>query len=414
MNVDSIDHLGTLYLDCHNDARVGHVPLVDTNGKLVTGLVRNANIAPDSILQDRLSRLEQPTFSSTVDGNFVADGVATMPGASGPFTGLYVLTRDVHFRQLVVKSGITIQTDGYRLFAGILRLHGTAIVHNDGVNGLGALGQTARAGGQEVGKGSISYTTDAGRGGGNGGSPTNGAGLPGAGGARALSPALGGVAGRGGNGAAGGGSGAAAGAISTVTAPKTSVYGIPNILELLDHASLRGITGGAGGSGGGGGGAGTGVGGGGGGGGSGGGVCLVAAAVLDLQSAPVWTGRISANGGDGGAGGTPGTGGGLGGAGGGGGGGAALVVTRRIIGNPTTSTTLGSTPPNCIMARGGALGSGNTTSSTNAGAGFALLLDLSGLVRANEDLESGKPTVLDARPVYRPRRTLRYPSVLKP
>lgn len=388
------NYLGRLYFRCENHASPGHVLQVDTDGKLVTGYIDARNIVRDGIGLDQIAGLDQLIFGYPIDGSFVADGVTAMLGVA-PSGMEYTLTRDVNFKRLIVNSGVSINTNGYRLFANALQLNGTAVVHNDGSDG--AAGSTlglGGAGGAAAGAGSISYTADGGKAGGSGASTKPGS--PGKSG-WLVQPSLGGVGGRGGTGTSstfGGGSGGVQGGVAP---PSLSVLHYPSIVELTDRRVVRGVAGGSGGSGGGGGGAGAGAGGGGGGGGAGGGVCFLAAGFLDLISG-AWSGRISANGGDGGNG-AAGDGAGTGGVGGGGGGGFVLVVARRIAGHLPVSTVSGIDPVGHAIARAGAAGaSGNPTGVVAASPGQVVIVNLSQPFSSPDEL--GRPAVLDARPMY--------------
>ena len=417
------DFLGGLYFDCANLVLGGHVVQYDTSEKLVTGFLHGASVLPDTFGAHHIAGLDQLIFGFPVDGHFVADGTATMPGASAPVGMTYTLTRDVNFGKLTVNTGVIIVTNGYRLFANYLQLNGTAVLHNDGGSAGNASGTLGGSAGAAPGSGSISYAIAPGKTGGQGASNgKNEDGYPGGRGS-ALSPALGGAGGAGGAGTAGSGAGGRLpgghAVATTVTAPLSSPYFYPKIFHLFDDASVRGLSGGAAGSPGGGGGSSStptaGDGGGGGGSGAGGGVCLIAAGILDTVSGS-WTGRISANGGDGGngAGPTPGgSNGGTGGLGGGGGGGAAFLVIRRLVGNVSTSTAPGSTPSACVTARAGINGaSGDATGVTTAAPGIAYVFNLSQPYVQPNEFRAPIP-VLMARPAYRmtsPARFLNAPS----
>jgi len=209
------------------------------------------------------------------------------------------LTRDMYYDSLTVNNGITLSSEGFRIFVrGTLTCTGT--IENGGDAGAGGIG------GSPGGLGTMG-------GGGGGGSPFGGSGT-------SVSPALGGNGGAGSTGGSGG----------TATVPSTNnggtqvVKAMPQTTKVRDLANnlLYG---------GGGGGAGSSTGGGGG----GGGIVMIAARKL------IGAGSIHANGGAGQSGAGSGNG------GGGGGGGAVIVVYNHY--DTSASNIL-------ISASGGAAG----------------------------------------------------------
>jgi hypothetical protein len=235
------------------------------------------------------------------------------------------LAADMYYNNLTVNSGVTLSTNGYRLFVrGTLTVEGS--IADNGSTGGGTRAGTSAYNGAWAG--------------GSGGTTTGTAGSSGSAGPG------------GGNGGAGGtGSGGAGGAGGTNSTAYLSVYGANKQLRNLawvigphgNGVTAQALEGGSGGGGGGGnstqaGGAG----------GSGGGIVLTAARVL------AGSGSITANGGAGANATNTNTGGG-----GGGGGGRVFLVS--------TATTVGSLT---VTANGGAGGSGNGT-GTNGTAGVA-------------------------------------------
>lgn len=234
-----------------------------------------------------------PIYGDGSNGSVDFDGSTTILGLV-PAASVYTMDKDIFCININVQSGVTLNTNGYRIFGtGTLTNAGT--IHNNGNPGVGFVAGTATSSGNSLGSGAA---------GGTGGNAGNGA-------AGSNSTTSGGGAG-----AAGGNSGAgqSAGAAGTVTAPGAQ-YGGSQIFKGFYPTRITGLlfsgsgnayaNGGAGGSGGGGQQANSG-----GGGGSGGGSLLIASYAI------VNTGTISANGGDGGNGGGVNSGGGGGGGGG--------------------------------------------------------------------------------------------------
>ena len=250
-----------------------------------------------------------PIFGNGSDGNVTISATAT-------------LTRDMYYSNLIVNTGIVLNTGGFRIFVkGLFTLNG--MIRD---NGSDASGQGGVLGAPS---GSV---------GGGGGTGGGGSGSVGGGGA-SLTNSLGG---NGGTGATSGANSGGAGGLSTApTALEGSaqvVNAIPNVLTCRVLSGAL-VTGGSGGGGGGSALAGA-IGGGGGG---GGGVVMIAARGFS------GAGSIGANGGSGANG--IGTGGG----GGGGGGGCVVIVTTSALpASITTSVTGGS------AGTGGTGGAGTT------------------------------------------------------
>ncbi len=258
------------------------------------------------------------------DGSITFDGTTTILGVA-PAGSVYTLARDIFPSSMTVNSGVTIKTNGVRIYC-------TGTITNNGIiqnNGNAAANNTA---------GAATTTTNilgsgqaGGAGGGTGGSTV------------AVAASAGGSGGVGGI----SGAGNAAGTVGGATAPTAAnggasvfhSFNTANTGFILNTTVLK-INGGTGGSGGGGAAANTG-----GGGGGGGGVVLINAWKIANNN------TISANGGAGGN----GTGANAG-SGGGGGGGLVLLIYHSFSGNAATAT-------------GGAAGSAKTGTGVLGSAG---------------------------------------------
>lgn len=308
-------------------------------------------------------------FGTVADGSYTLDGTqAAVGGLFSKSGNTYTLLRDAYFNTLQVDSGITLNTNGYAIWAGTAVVNAGTIQNlgGNGGNGTAATAGVAGTGGT-AGAGAAAGSL---AGGVNGKAGANGilganAGTAGTAGS-ALNPSL---CGNGSAGGAGGtytaNTGGAAGGAGTGTTETLKFLTDWPVLPLTvtnagtDTVTLRramasstvsGITlsncagSGSGGSGGAAGGAESG--GGGGSGGNGGAMFIATATITN-------TGTISTkggNGGNGGGGGRAGSGGDGGGAGGGGG---TLVLVYKTLTNSGTITTAG--------------GSGGTGSAGNLG-----------------------------------------------
>jgi Carbohydrate binding domain len=245
--------------------------------------------------------------------------------------GGYRLSRDVFFTDLTVNSGVSLLTNGYRIFgSGTLTNNGT--IQNNGLSGF--MGSGAAGGpGMTVGPGGT---------GGNGrttsASPTNGG---------DVTPSLGGDGGNGANsGGTGGNTTPPVGGSAILTTPDVAINGFVWVAASSSVGILSG-----GGGGGGGGGSALGAGDTGGGGGGGGGVVLICFGAI------VNNGTISADGGRGGNA-VSSTGATVGG-GGGGGGGEVRLIYNTMTGSGTVTKAAG--------AAGSGAGSGAVGSVGTAG-----------------------------------------------
>jgi hypothetical protein len=274
----------------------------------------------------------------------------------------YTLKRDINSASITVKSGVTVNTNGYIIYAtGTATIESGAVLEDNGVAAVGFNEEACTLGPSctEAGATGLSGATLAGSGSGatgGGGSPVpnlcgTGNSCPQPGGAGSGVTGIGGAGGLGGT-----GSGSAGGAGGTVTAP-SSGGNPPSIYANLTYLATD-----SGGSGGGGGSTASSSVSAAGGGGSGGGIVEIQAPTIANS------GSIQAKGGaGGGAYGSTNAGGG-----GGGGGGAIYLIYTTLTGSGTTS------------AAGGAAG----TSKGNSG-GYNGAAGAAGVV---EDIQAAPPT----------------------
>lgn len=297
-------------------------------------------------------------FGVRGNGDADLDGVTTVFGMTLAGS-TYTMDRDAYWDNVTLSTGVTLKTNGYRLFVtDALTIASGALVHNSGGNASGRTGGTAGASGSLLGG-------QAGGLGGEAGATENGAN----GAQRTVSLGGGGGAGAAGAGSGSNGTGGTGG--STVApaaemgglydlAPLTTghLYGLNTAKTAVEVYVLAG--------GGGGGGGGSAIDGGGqsdgGGGGGSAGIVLICARQIENE------GAIRANGGNGG---NAAISGGVGApAGGGGGGGGGLV--RLIYAEKTGA--------GAVTAGGGTGGTsavGPGPSGTNGSGGTVELIDLS-------------------------------------
>ena len=283
------------------------------------------------------------------DGTQTFDGAATILGVA-PSSNVYTQNRDWFFAAATINSGVTIKTNGYRIFcAGALTNNGT-IQWNGNAAAVNAAGTTLSNNSSTFNQSTSSPGAAPGQQGGPGGTTTGTAGSNQTGNA-----SFGGVGGTGGNGTSGNGAagGTVAAAGGNVSPPRwlSAALAASGPQVVGANVAFTGLSGGSGG--GGGGGDGTA----GGGGGGGGGVVMVAAKTF------AGTGAVQARGG---AGGIPAA--GNRGGGGGGGGGVVVVVSSSVSAGAISGQT--------IDANGGALGTatGSGTNGAAGGNGTAILL----------------------------------------
>lgn len=278
-------------------------------------------------------------YASGADGSVTFDGSSVVLGLT-PSASVYTLNRDIVPALMTVNSGVTINTNGYRIY-----VHGP-LVNNGHINRDGNAGTAGSGAGNAPGgaplqnvNAPLEGSTIIGKGGGQG--EANAGGQNGTG--DATHPITGGSAGNGGSGSGGGGGTGGAGGLLGA-----SEGNIANPITVS-----TGANGGANfecGAGGGGGGGSVGHAGGGGGGGAG----HVVIAALSITG----SGSITATGGAGGNGDPAGNTGG----GGGGGGGLVHILSGSVVN--------GAIPGQTVTANGGAGGTG-AGSGTNGGNGLA-------------------------------------------
>ena len=282
-------------------------------------------------------------FGDGSDGAVTLDGTVTVGWAS-KVSSVYTMTRDIYCTTLVINTGVTLDTAGFRVYcATSLTVTGTLRrVGGTGGSGSGASGGIAgvTTGGSTAGGGAGAVGANApSAAGGNATNITDGMGAAGGGG--------------GGSGSAGGGTGA------TVTATGMLLKSAVQFETMFNVGNAVVLKGGAGGGGGGSGNGGA-VNSGGGGGGGGGGVLWASAQTLTISGG----GLAHADGGQGG------NGAGASNDGGGGGGGGGQVCFRCR--NYTNSGT--------VRANGGAGGAGHsgggtgTVGSNNASVPITLII----------------------------------------
>lgn len=286
------------------------------------------------------------TFNGTTAFNGTVSGIVTSnlgDGSNGSTTisGNTTLSSDMFYQNLTIQSGVTVNTNGWRIFAtGTVQVLGT-VANNGGNGGAGVNGAgsaTPGAGGTAspstqgftVGFGVGACTGAGGSGtgtGGNGSVSSNFLGIGGNGGA-------------GGAGSAGSNAGGGSGGTPVLLSSLNNLHDLNRAVSMLANATTStqiyvggGNCGGGGGGGGGGVGGGNAGGGGGGGGGTGGGVIFIAGNSVIVGA----SGVIQANGGNAGVGAGNNVGGaGCGGGGGGGGGGLIFILYANTFTNSGT------------------------------------------------------------------------------
>ena len=281
------------------------------------------------------------SFGDGSDSTQTFDGTTVILGLT-PSANVYTLNRDIFLASSTVNNGVTINTNGYRIFcSGILTNNGT-IAHN-GNNGAnsGTAGAALSVGLSSINTGSTLNALGTAGGAGN-----TGAGSNGVTGNNISTAAYGGSGGAGGAGGSGGGTG---GILTTVTATQGNIRALPWAImgQLITGAlAFIKVQGGAGGGGGGGDGVVAG-----GGGGSGGGIVILASLFI------AGTGSIRARGGNGGS---PASGTNVGG-GASGGGGLVIVVSRSISSGAIAGQTIDANPgtPGTHQGSGSDGGNGN-------------------------------------------------------
>ena len=242
------------------------------------------------------------------DGAHTFDGIATILGFA-PVGNVYTLTRDIFLQSSTIDGGVSINTNGFRIFCnGTLTNNGTIQSNgnsgsNDGTAGTGVINASSSIN-PKISPQSLGL--DGANGGINVGSSAD----------TAATYNFGGEGANGGAGASAGGAGGASLSTSNICPPRFSPYHILGFVYYPNLGSALYYTGGCGGGGGGGSGVVTG-----GGGGGGGGIVIIAANLFS------GIGNIEAKGGNGGNGGVGGT---NCGGGGGGGGGVICIASQSV------------------------------------------------------------------------------------
>jgi hypothetical protein len=303
-----------------------------TTGVSQTNLVKNGYLQLRAQDNGSTGLWTVPAQNPTVSGNF-GDG---MDGTVTATTS--TLTNDMYYQNLIVPTGVTLNTAMFRVFVnGLLTMQGTGTISctgnagGTGASGAGGAGATALAAGS-LGSGS--------GGAGSAGGTNSANGAPGT----ATSNMVGNQGGTGGNAAARTGALPGTATFLPATSGGTGAFSSRPLKNIVNATNGRspGNTVWNFGNGGGGGAGGAANSGGGGGGGGGGYVYLAARFIVVTGTGSA----ISANGGNGGA-----AGGTEGGGGGGGGGGAVVIITQTPN---LTSNFTGLT----VSANGGAGGAG--------------------------------------------------------
>lgn len=259
------------------------------------------------------STLVSGIYGDGSDGELTWDGAATILGLV-PAANVYTLNRDIFMGTSTINSGISIVTNGFKIFC-----NGT-LTNNGTIRWNGNDGATAGTAGASVSNANSSIWP-------NVSGSAGGAGTTATGSVGATSPTTP-FGGRGGSGGLGSsGAGGASQALATVATTKGSFRSLTPASTLslfLNNTATYGVCGGTGGGGGGGDGVNPG-----GGGGSAGGALGVYAYLIS------GTGTISAIGGAGGSRAVGNTGGG-----GGGGGGAVVVISRSAVAGAVAGQTI--------------------------------------------------------------------------
>jgi hypothetical protein len=280
-------------------------------------------------------------YGNGADGALTYDGTTTILGVA-PSSSTYTLNRDVYGTTIIVNSGVTIKTNGFRMFATVaLLVSGT--IQNNGGNGGNATSSAVGA------AGAVSASNTLGNGGAGKAGTSNAVGTAGG----SVTAAVGGA------GASGGSATNAGGAGGTVTNPTAAQGGVHTLQGIVN--ALRGraedntlvLGGGGGGSG-----ASSVATAFGGGSGAGGGVMLLAAPTLAVLSGAV----LKAVGGNGGNGFGSNAGGG-----GGGGGGVIILVYTGANGYSNAGT---------VTVAGGSAGAGSGSGGSGGVSGTGTIVQI--------------------------------------
>ena len=289
-------------------------------------------------------------YGSGADGSQTFDGSSVVLGIT-PSGSAYTLARDIFLASSTINNGVSIITNGFRIFCnGTLTNNGT-IKWNGNNGGNGGAGVTGTGGAALTSSGGIIQTASTAGGNGNnaGGSSGTSAGTQ---------PTLGGAGGNGGNSFGSGGTGATVVATPAAVSPPyytpLAVFGqgltYPNISSTGSFIPFYAGLGGGGGSG-------DNATNRGGGGGGGGGIVIVASYLF------AGTGTLQATGGNGGNGTTGNAAGG-----GGGGGGCIIAISQSASSGSISGQTFSLAGGNA----GSSFGSGGAASAGSTGSKIVL------------------------------------------
>lgn len=284
------------------------------------------------------------SYGNGQDGTVTFDGSSVVLGLT-PSSSVYTLNRDIFLAAGTINNGVSIKTNGFRVFCkGALTNNGTILWN--GTNASGTTKGFGPSNSSSTFQVNTAATTAPGTEGGPG--ATNG----GTGGSASVNHAYGGQGGTGGTGV--GGAGAAGGTKASLATGYSPIYAMPYCTMLREFKGDGTNTYIQAGTGGGSGGGNT-FGDSSGAGGGGGGIVFVAAFTFS------GTGTIQAKGGNGGDGSTAGGESFYTGGGGGGGGGLLVIISSSISGGAISGQTLD--------VSGGAGGLKGGSSGTNGAAG---------------------------------------------
>lgn len=292
-----------------------------TSGQLLTSNGASADPSYQTLSSANGGSGVPGIYGSGVDGTVTFDGSTVILGIT-PSANTYTLARDIFLSSSTINSGVSIITNGFRIFCnGTLTNNGT-IKWNGNNGGNGGVNVTGTGGPALTNNGGITQTASTAGGNGNavGGSPGTSAGTQ---------PTLGGAGGNGGNSFGSGGTGAAVVATPAAVSPP---YYLPlaalgqglTFPTVSGTGSFQSFFAGLGG----GGGSGDNATDRGGGGGGGGGIVIISAYLF------AGTGTLQATGGNGGNGTTGNAAGG-----GGGGGGCVIAISQSAVTGSITGQT---------------------------------------------------------------------------
>ncbi|HEY3998919.1 MAG TPA: hypothetical protein VGO93_08660, partial [Candidatus Xenobia bacterium] len=163
-------------------------------------------------------------YGNGADGALTYDGTTTILGVA-PSSSTYTLNRDVYGTTVTVNSGVTIKTNGFRIFANVALLVSGTVQNNGGAGGNGSSGTAGAAGA------ATSSNTLGNGGAGKAGASGSAAGTAGG----SVTAALGGAGGAGGSATNAGG---AAGTVTAPTAAQGSSQTLQNVINAIRARAL--------------------------------------------------------------------------------------------------------------------------------------------------------------------------------